>query len=178
MVLFILHTVYSFFEMKDNNDDVAISILQTTLEEQRQFHAEITSSFENIKSKTVLYIGAILAILTFLYSGALNEEKSMRERLFIPVELYGMLFYFFGLACIAYALAILVRSMMKAPQWEVYTETADRRIIGGIDATLSRKEYLQEMVDGYENATNSNLKAHRVKYDALKNSFSPMIGVL
>lgn len=162
--------------MASKKDELAISILLTTLDEQRRFHDEITRSFDNIKSKIVLYIGAMLAVLTFLYSGALNDSKSMRERLFIPNELYGMLFYFFGLACIAYALFVLIRAMRTDTQWEVYTETAERRVIGGVDSKLDQREYLQEMVDGYEQATNKNLKAHGIKAVAIKTAFSPMIG--
>jgi hypothetical protein len=162
--------------MVTKKDEIAISILLTALDEQRRFHDEVTNSFDNIKGKMVLYIGAMLAVLTFLYSGALDETKSMRERLFIPVELYGMLFYFFGLACIIYALFILIRAMRTDTQWEVYTDTAERRIIGGIDEKLEQREYLQEMVDGYESATNKNLKAHGIKSVAIKNAFFPMIG--
>lgn len=162
--------------MATKKDEIAVSILLIALDEQRRFHDEIKHSFDNLKSKVVLYIGATLAILTFLYSGALDESKGMRERLFIPVELYGMLFYFFGLACLAYALFILIRSMRAVAQWEVFTDTADRRIINGIDEKLTQREYLQDMVDGYEKATANNLREHKLKYDAAKNAFSPMIG--
>ena len=162
--------------MIKNDEDEAIYILQHTLDEQRRFHDEITSSFESIKSKIVLYIGALLAVLTFLYSGALDDKKSMQARLFIPTELYGMLFYFFGLLCVGYALFILIRSMRKVAQWEVFSDTADGRIVGGLDKKLGKKEYLQSMVDGYDKATNNNLTEHKNKYDAIKNAFSPMIG--
>ena len=162
--------------MAAKKDEIIISILLTALEEQRRFHDEITNSFDNIKSKTVLYIGAMLTVLTFLYSGALDNTKSMRARLFMPTELYGMLFYFFGLACVIYALFVLIRAMRSDTQWEVYTETAERRVIGGVDKKLNQKEYLQEMVDGYELATNKNLKAHGIKAEAIKTAFSPMIG--
>lgn len=162
--------------MVAKKDEIAISILLTALDEQRRFHDEITKSFDNIKSKIVLYIGAMLAVLTFLYSSALDENKSMRDRLFIPTELYGMLFYFFGLACMIYALFVLIRAMRTDTQWEVYTETAERRIVGSVDNKLDQREYLQEMVDGYEVATNKNLGAHGIKAVAIRTAFSPMIG--
>lgn len=162
--------------MASKKDNVTISILSVALDEQRRFHDELTHSYDTIKSKTVLYIGAILAVLTFLYSGALNESKTMRERLFIPAELYGMLFYFFGLACIAYALFILIRSMRSVVRWEVYTDITEKRVVNGIDEELGQREYLQDMVDGYEGATERNLKLHAAKYDAIKNAFSPMVG--
>lgn len=43
--------------------------------------------------------------------------------------------------------------MKMDTQWEVYTDTSDRRIIGSIDNRLTKREYLQEMVNGYEDAS-------------------------
>jgi hypothetical protein len=160
----------------DDNNATAIAILLTALDEQRRFHDEITKSFDSIKSKIVLYIGAMLTVLTFLYSGALDVNKTMQERLFIPKELYGMLFYFFGIVCLIYALFELIRAMRIDTQWEVYSETTERRIVGCIDNTLDQKKYLQEMVNGYEAATHKNLNAHGIKSVAIQTAFSPMIG--
>ena len=145
----------------DENEQ--IEILKSTLAEQQRFHDELTNSFDDTKNRIVVYIGAILAILTFLYSGAIDTSKGVRERLFISEELYGIIFYFFGLTCILYALFVLVRAMKMDTQWEVYTDTSDRRIIGSIDNRLTKREYLQEMVNGYEDASEKNLKSHKIK---------------
>ena len=161
--------------MVTNKDESAIHILSTTLDEQRRFHDEITKSFDNIKSKIILYIGAILAVMTFLYSSALDGGKTTQERLFIPKELYGVLFYFFGLMCLIYALSVLIRAMRMDTQWEVYTETAERHVVGGVDEKLAHQEYLQEMVNGYETAISKNLRSHRIKSVAIQTAFSPMI---
>lgn len=99
------------------DDKEKIEVLQATLVEQQRFHDELTHSFENIKNKIIVYIGAILTVLTFLYSGAIDTSKGVKERLFIPFELYGVVFYFFGLACILYALFVLVRAMKMDIQW-------------------------------------------------------------
>jgi hypothetical protein len=162
--------------MATKKNERAAPILLVALDEQRRFHQELTNSFDNIKRKIVLYIGAILAVLTFLYSGALDETKTMRQRLFIPDELYGMIFYFFGLACLVYALFVLIRAMRTDTQWEVFSDTTERRVVGSIDEKLDEDEYLQEMVNGYETATGKNLQAHRIKSIALQNAFLPMIG--
>ena len=135
----------------DENEQ--IEILKSTLAEQQRFHDELTNSFDDTKNRIVVYIGAILAILTFLYSGAIDTSKGVRERLFIPEELYGIIFYFFGLTCILYVFFVLVCAMKMDTQWEVYTDTSDRRIIGSIDNRLTKREYLQEMVNGYEDAS-------------------------
>lgn len=133
---------------ENDADKIAVSILLTALDEQRRFHDEVTRSFDNIKNRIVYYIGAILAVLTFIYSGALDDTKTTRQKLFIPPELYGILFYFFGLACLIYALFVLTRGMRTDVRWEVYTETTERRVIGTIDVKLSERDYLQEMVNG------------------------------
>ena len=59
--------------------------------------------------------------------------------------------------------------------WEVYTDTSDRRIIGSIDNRLTNREYLQEMVNGYEDVSEKNLKSHKIKSLAVQNAFLPMI---
>ena len=157
------------------DDKEKIEVLQATLVEQQRFHDELTHSFENIKNKIIVYIGAILTVLTFLYSGAIDTSKGVKERLFIPFELYGVVFYFFGLACNLYALFVLVRAMKMDIQWEVYTDIADRRIVGSVDDNLTKVEYLQEMVNGYEDASEKNLKSHKIKSVAIQNAFLPMI---
>lgn len=162
--------------MASDKNEYSTAVLRVALDEQRRFHEELTNSFDNIKSKIVVYIGAMLAVLTFLYSGALEETNTMRQRLFIPDELYGMIFYFFGLACLIYALFVLIRAMRTDTQWEVFSETTERRVIGTIDEKLNEVEYLQEMVNGYETATGKNLQAHRINSNAIQNAFLPMIG--
>lgn len=157
------------------DDERAIKILELALEEQRRFHDELTSAFETQKNRILYYIGAILAALTFLYSGALGSQMTMQERLFIPPELYGMLFYFFGVACLLYALFVLTRGMWPNGTWSVYTETTEKRVVGSVDPQLSEREYLQEMVNGYETYTNQNLRFHDKKSEATRNAFFPML---
>lgn len=160
---------------KKNTNKNAVPILLVALDEQRRFHDEVTRSFDNIKNRIVYYIGAILATLTFLYSGALDETKTIRQRLFIPCELYGVIFYFFGLACLIYSLFVLARGMRPDIRWNVYTETNERKVIGAVDQRLSEREYLQEMVNGYEEYTKLNLKSHDKKAEASQTAFFPMI---
>jgi hypothetical protein len=157
------------------DDERSIAILHVALDEQRRFHDELTRSFDVIKSKIVYYIGAILATMTFLYSGALDEHKSTLEKLFIPNELYGMLFYFFGVICLLYSLAVLAKGMRPDIRWNVYTEATEQRVVGGVDTSLSEREYLQDMVDGYESYTNTNLESHNKKSEATRAAFFPMV---
>lgn len=152
-----------------------VNILQTALDEQRRFHDEITSSFDKLKSRTVYYIGAILATLTFLYAGALDPNKTTRQRLFIPDELYGMLFYFFGVACIIYALFTLTKGARPDSQWNVYSDSTEQRVVGGVDNSMSEEEYLQSLVDGYESHTEMNLRVHDRNSEAMRSAFFPML---
>lgn len=160
---------------RDDKDKIAVSILLIALDEQRRFHDEVTRSFESIRNKIVYYIGAILATLTFLYSGALDNSKTTRQKLFIPTELYGVIFYFFGLACVIFALFALFKGMRPDIRWNVYTETNERKVIGCVNRDMTECEYLQELVNGYQDHTNKNLVSHEKKSKASKESFFPMI---
>jgi hypothetical protein len=158
-----------------DDDKRAIAILTVALEEQRRFHSELTANFDIQKSRIVYYIGATLATLTFLYSGALDSTKSMRQKLFIPEELYGILFYFFGIGCVIYALFVLARGMRQDGRWEVFTEATERKVIGDVSSSLTEREYLQEMVNGYEEYIGKNLKFHETKVRSTKSAFFPML---
>lgn len=159
----------------DQQDEDATRILRIALEEQRLFHQELTGAFETQRNRIVYYIGAILAVLTFIYSGALDTSKSTQQKLFIPEELYGMLFYFFAVACIVYALFILVKGMHPNEKWTIFTDTTEQKVLGGVDPKMSERDYLQAMVDGYEQATNDNLRAHARKSQATRAAFFPML---
>lgn len=48
--------------------------------------------------------------------------------------------------------------------------------MGGVDEKFTHRNYLQEMVDGYETASEKNLVSHRIKAVAIQTAFAPMIG--
>ena len=142
------------------------------IEEQRRYHDELTHSFSVQKTRIYAYIGAILAVLAFLYSGALDENKTTtREKLFIPDELYGQVFYAFGLFLLLYALGKLVQGARPNSIWTVALQSKDYKKV----ESKSEGEYLVELKDYYEDARSSNIVQYSEKHEALRDSFYPML---
>lgn len=149
-------------------------VLKVAVDEQRRFHDELTDSFKGLRTKILTFIGATLALLTFLYAGASKDNGaalSTQERLFIPHELYGLIFYFAGLACLLYALAKLVHGAKPDATWSVPLEQDDYIGLNEKDEVV----FLTKLKDEYVKTTSSNLKVHSKKSAALKDSFYPLL---
>ena len=156
-------------------DENATALLQLALEEQRRFHDELTTSFDGQRNKIVYFIATALAILTFLYSGATDSAKSISERLFIPDELYGIIFYFFGLFSLLYALVELIKGARPDTQWEVPSDAIEQHALGDVNDQISKKAFLQSLVNEYEVSSTKNLTVHGKKSEAIKSAFFPLL---
>jgi hypothetical protein len=166
--------------LESDSDDTTdeserIELLQIALAEQRRFHDELTASYRGLRNKILYFIGAILAVMTFLYAGATDDAKSVSERLFIPSELYGVIFYFFGLFCLIYALFTLVKGARPDTQWNVPTDTIEEHVIGKVNSKMRQADFLQEIVDEYETSSKLNLTVHGNKSEAIRSSFFPLL---
>lgn len=160
--------------VEDKSED-SVDILKASLDEQRRFHDELTSAFRNERNKIVYFIGTILAILTFLYAGATDTTKTVAERLFIPDELYGLIFYFAGLFSLMYALVSLIRGARPDTQWNVPSDVIEESVLNKVDRTMTEQDFLQRLVDEYEQSTSMNLKVHTKKSEAIRTSFFPLL---
>ncbi|HYH74510.1 MAG TPA: hypothetical protein VD735_00965 [Candidatus Saccharimonadales bacterium] len=152
----------------------SVEVLRIAVDEQRRFHDELTASFSSLRSKILYFIGATLAVMTFLYAGASSasgEGAGVRERLFIPDELYGLIFYFVGLACLLYALAKLVHGAKPDARWRVPFEQEEYATL----AEQDEKAYLIKLKDEYVKATAHNLKVHAKKGESITSSFYPLL---
>lgn len=160
--------------INDQEDRPSVEVLRIAVEEQRRFHDELTSSFRGLRNKTLSFIGATLALLTFLYAGASSSDGgnlTTAERLFIPHELYGLIFYFVGLSCIIYALGKLVHGAKPDAVWSVPLEQRDYANLIEDD----ERRFLQKLKDEYVAKTEENLQVHAKKSEALKDSFYPLL---
>jgi hypothetical protein len=151
----------------------SIEVLRTAVEEQRRFHDELTSSFRSLRTKILSFIGAILALLAFLYASAADAGKNVptADRLFIPDELYGLIFYFVGLACLLYALARLVHGAKPDVQWNVPFEHKDYLELKESDERL----YLEKLKNEYVSCGQMNITVHEKKSEAIADSFYPLL---
>jgi hypothetical protein len=145
--------------------------LKTYIHEQQRFHDELTGSFHKIGTKIITYIGATLALLVFLYSGALDSAKPTLDRLFIPDELYGKLFYFLGLFLVLYALTRLIHGSRPGGHWTVACNSSDLTTVESMTDT----EYLVKLKNDYDEARIANAKEHTKKYEALRDAFYPLL---
>lgn len=149
-------------------------VLEVAVTEQRRLHDELSSSFKGLRTKILTFIGAILALLTFLYAGASaagSDEASVRERLFIPQELYGVIFYFVGLVCLVYALAKLIHGARPGARWHAPLELQDYELLSGKD----KQKFLLHLKDDYVRTTKENLRTHAEKSEAVQGSFYPLL---
>ncbi|HSW66684.1 MAG TPA: hypothetical protein VLI54_06115 [Bacillota bacterium] len=149
-------------------------VLRIAVEEQRRFHNELTSSFAATRAKILYFIGASLALLTFLYAGASNPDGhklTVHERLFIPHDLYGLIFYFAGLTLVLYALAKLIHGAKPDSLWSVPFEQEDFITLKDTDERI----YLEKLKNEYVKTTASNLAVHDRKSCALKDAFYPLL---
>jgi hypothetical protein len=145
--------------------------LKHYIQEQRRYHDELTSSYQSLRTKIITYIGAVLALFAFLYAGALDAAKTTQQRLFIPNELYGKIFYYFGLFLVLYALGKLVHGARPNGSWGVAMDSNDARVI----ESMTEEEYLIKLKDDHEKMRRYNLDQHEQKLVAIKDSFYPLL---
>lgn len=145
--------------------------LKTYIAEQQRYHDELTQANRGIRTKNGTYIGATLALLAFLYSGAVDSTKSTAERLFIPNELYGQVFYFFGLVLVLFSLGKLIHGARPNGTWTVAVESKDTHLI----ENMSSKDYLIKLKNDYENARQLNVQQFEKNVTTFKDAFYPLL---
>lgn len=145
--------------------------LRLYIHEQSRFHDELTSSSNGAKTKIATYIGTILALFAFLYAGALDPTKTVLQRLFIPDELYGKIFYAIGLFFLLFALGKLIHGARPNGFWSVGYQSSDL-----IDVeSMSETDYLIKLKNNNDEARASNIDQYNKKFVALKDAFFPML---
>lgn len=148
-----------------------LEVLRIAVEEQRRFHDELTSSYRSMRLRIITFIGAILALLAFLYSGSTDRNVNTLRRLFIPDTQYGMIFYFLGLGFLLYALAKLVHGARPNGRWGV---PIDLHSLESLDEKDTVK-YLMKLKNEYIKVARDNMSEHAKKHEALRDSFYPLL---
>jgi len=145
--------------------------VKTYIDGQNRYHEELSASNESSKKRIATHIGLILALLAFLYAGALDASKSVQERLFIPTELYGQIFYAAGLFFILLALGRLIHGSRPNGSWSIGHESSDSQAV----ESMTEKDYLIKLKNDNEESRKYNVDQYNKKYFALKDSFYPML---
>lgn len=145
--------------------------LKKYIDEQDKWHNELTTANNGAKAKIMTYIGVILGLLVFLYSSALDAKKDYLERLFIPDELYGRIFYSVGLFLLLFALGKLIHGARPNGEWHVGYKSSDSKRVEG----MSEEEYLIKLKNDNDKARECNMNAYNKRWTTIKDSFYPML---
>ncbi len=146
---------------KQTEPPISDETLGVTIEELRRTMDWLSSAYDTVKTKTLTYIGAGLALLTFLYA---NGD------IFFPSETYGRIFYIIGFALIVSALVMLFVSMLPR-SWEFSIDSDDLDDMNFVDTN----HYLQYVKNNYMNAYRRNRRTYQKNHRILALSFFPLI---
>lgn len=141
----------------------APELLETAIEELRRTYDELSKDYDQVRIKILTFLGGGLALLSFLYAAG---------DLFIPIELYGRIFYFTGLALTISALVILFYSL-KPVQWLI---PVDFKEIEKFEARKTKKDdYLVHLKEEYVTTLRKNMGKYQFKQNLLNISSNQLI---
>lgn len=137
-------------------------ILKLTIEEQRRVYDCVDSNYQQIKTRTIVFLGAGFAVMTFLYSSG---------DIFFPEQLYGRIFYFVALGLVITGFCLLFVALQTA-QWEFPTE---KTRLSKLADFRSRIAYLEYVKDRYLACYDRNIAICEKKHRLLSTSFYPLV---
>jgi hypothetical protein len=132
-------------------------ILKETIAELRRRYDFINDMYEGARFKTLTFLGAGFALLSYLYA------NSSEEGLFIPSETYGKIFYGLAIVLIIGAMVMLLLSI-KGSRWEFPCHEVK---LGDIEDKENHLSFLRYVRDEYLRSTNLNLYTYENKYRVL-----------
>lgn len=81
-------------------------VWQTSADELRRKYAELTSSFDQLRTKVLAFIAGEIALIAFLFTSGMS----------IPNVIFGIFFFVVGTGCIAASFVILTLSL-RGTNW-------------------------------------------------------------
>ena len=117
--------------------------------------------YQRVKTKTLTFIAASLATLTFLYADG---------EIFVPAQTYGKIFYFAGLGLMIGAMIMLFASLLPR-HWEFSLESKDLKQFE--DST--KIKYLEHVKERYLTAYKMNFNTYEENHKTLNRAFFPLI---
>ena len=161
-----LANVPKFLNVSDEVDEkTREELLIIAIEEQRRVYDWISDNYKQVRTRAIVYVGAGLATLTFLYSHPNRNGKT-----FIPPETDGRIFYFAGLALMLLALAMLLISL-RTSFWEFPIED---KVLSKLNFR-SKVEYLEYIKERYRDCYKVNVGHCEFRYKMLNFSFPMLI---
>lgn len=133
------------------------AVNKIAVDELRHTYDILNKSIDKLQTKTLTFLAATLALLTFLYSGG---------DLFIPAQVYGRIFYFLGLALVLTAVIMFLLGL-KPVSYQVPTTIAKLKDIKERD----EQEYLEYVKQEYISTFDHNKVIYESKHADLYRGF-------
>lgn len=135
--------------------------LEISLEELRIIYSRLDNSMHTTRLRSLTFLGAALALLSYLYGGA---------ELFIPQEPYGRVFYFLGLGLVIAAVSFLLHAVRPNP-WAVPIETK----LTKLGRYRTKVELLEEIVEQYIESMVANIGKYEKKCQLYSSGFGLLL---
>lgn len=149
----------------------SVDVLRIAVSELKHSYDELSKHSSEIKIKILTFIGAGIALVTYLYGSNQPDNATALQILFFPKELYGQMFYAAGSILFFGALMRLVFGAHPKGDWEVPTEISKLKNLSE-DDEIKYLEYVKKRyIKSYKN--NVNLYESRVK--VLAQAFYPFL---
>lgn len=146
-----------------------IKSLELQLEEQRRDHDCIERLYESAKVRNITYLAAGLALLGYLYASTPESAVTLKDKLFIPDESYGVIIYALSLAIYLFALAVLLFAL-RPMSWSTAHDDEQEDCV-----TKDYVHYLKYMRRRYLRASKINTSSYGKKQAFLNLAFPPLV---
>lgn len=140
-----------------------IKCLELAIEEQRRDYDVLHSLHEGVKVKNITFLAAALALLGYLYTG---NKGNLKEKLFIPSQAYGVVFYVAGALLLLGAVAGLITALVRIHPWQTAYDNEQED-----DIMNNYEKYLRYMKKRYLKVSRNNGSSYENRRKLLNNSF-------
>lgn len=148
------------------NEENQIKILELKIEEQRKDFDVALSFYEQAKVKNITFLASALGLLAYLYANP--GEESLRDKLFIPSEPYGIIIY--GVSFIVFMSSIIMLLIALKPlNWST------AYVNGQYGDEGDYLTYLKYINGRYESTSKTNGDSYNKKQTLLDISFIPLL---
>jgi hypothetical protein len=138
-----------------------LGVLELALDELRIIYARLDASNDTQKIRILTFLGAGLALLSYLYGGG---------DLFIPHENYGKVFYFIGLGLVISSISMFLHNI-RPSWWSVPLETKIPKIL----RNKTKIELLETIVEEYIESMGVNIVRYEKKVIYMHSAFFQLL---
>lgn len=146
-----------------------LKALELELEEQRRDQDFVTAAYREYGIKNITFLAAALGLLGYLYGGVTADGVSLKQKLFIPDEPYGIIIYALSLGLFLCSIAALLTALKSRTWSTAYDDETQDGVTGDYET------YLKYMIRRYNRSSRINSASYAKKQAAVQNSFIPLL---